>query len=485
MSLFNKLKGAGMWQALQVIALVATQFIYIGFMARLLSKADFGLIALAGSFIGIGTIFSEGGMRAALIQRQNITQKHMNAALQGSILMGVFAYALLFFFSKSIAAFFNQPALNLMLKVISIEVILNSISGISSGLLQKKFQFKKTSVVTISATIVGYAIGIILGFKGFGVWSLVAANLIASLICVTVFFYLAPLEFSFKIHVKEWKELFSFGFGVILLKISNYMGQRGINLVLGKIFTADLLGLFERAYRIKSLPSTYLGQILDTIMFPAMSEIQDENERLFRMYQQSLGMVNSILMPVAVYFIFFTHEIVLILLGDKWLEAVIPLQIMFAVLPFASSGRMADSVIRAKGLIYNNAIRKYIYVIILITATSLGAINYGVIGAAVGVSFSYFFDYIIMLYLVKNTFKKNRRDIFIAPALSGIKLSGFILLLLIIFTTLFGSWGKSRIDFFIIITVLTTSTIALLGWRRPSFLGHYIADTIIKLKKQK
>ena len=474
-----------MWQALQVFALVATQFIYIGVMARLLSKADFGLIALAGSFIGLGTIFSEGGMRAALIQKQNITQKHMNAALQGSLLMGVIAYALLFFFSKNIAAFFNQPALNLMLKVISIEVILNSISGISSGLLQKKFQFKKTSVVTISASTVGYAIGILLGFKGFGVWSLVAANLIASLISVIVFFYLAPLKFSFTIHVKEWKELFSFGFGVILLKISNYMGQRGINLVLGKIFTADLLGLFERAYRIKSLPSTYLGQILDTIMFPAMSEIQDENERLFRMYQQSLGMVNSILMPVAVYLIFFTHEIVLILLGGKWLEAVIPLQIMFAVLPISTSGRMADSVIRAKGLIYNNAIRKYIYVIILLATTSLGAINYGVIGAAIGVSFSYFFDYIIMLYLVKNTFKKSRKDIFMAPVLSGIKLSGFIVLLLIIFTTLFDNWGKSRIDFFIIITVLTTSIIALLVWRRPSFFGHYIADTIIKLKKPK
>src|SRR5690606_34289468 len=111
--------------------------------------------------------------------------------------------------------------------------------------------------------------------------------------------------------------------------------------------------------------SKYLGGILDKVMFPVMSQIQDDEERLFKIYHFGLGFSNSILMPIALYLIYFSEAIVLILLGREWMEAVIPLQIMFGILPFSISSRMADSVIRAKGYIYKNVIRKYIYVLVL------------------------------------------------------------------------------------------------------------------------
>ena len=94
MGLVKKLKSAGKWQTLQIVIQVIAQFGYMAIMARLLTKADFGLMALALSFIGFGTIFSEGGMGVSLIQRKNINQKHINAALQSSVLIGVVIFAI-------------------------------------------------------------------------------------------------------------------------------------------------------------------------------------------------------------------------------------------------------------------------------------------------------------------------------------------------------------------------------------------------------
>ena len=481
MSLTNKLKNAGYWQTLQTLITIISQFAYLGVMARLLSKADYGLMAIAGGFIGIGTIFSEGGMSAALIQRKNITQKHMNAALQGGILFGLLFFFLLFFLAKYIAVFFHQPELTLLTKVIGVNIILNSVSGISMGLLEKYFRFNKTAIVTMASSIIGYVVGIVLAFHNYGVWSLVFATLTTSILNTIGFFYYAPVRFSLNVNIKEWKELFSFGSGILLLKTANFFSDRGINLILGKVITSDLLGVFERTSKIKLLPSSYIGKILDTIMFPAMSEIQDEHERLFRIYQQSLGMVNSLLMPISVFLICFSKEIVLILLGNGWEEAVLPLQIMFVVLPFSSSGRMADMVIRAKGLIYKNVVRKYIYVTVLISTTALGAYFYGVTGAAIGVTFSFLFNYVIMLFLVKRIFKKPITEIFLKPVVEGSKLTGFVLLIIFVLNTLLNNWEQTTILNFLIISCIIAGIILIIVWKKPSLLGHYLYLTISQL----
>jgi O-antigen/teichoic acid export membrane protein len=484
MSITNKLKSGGFWQTNKIVVQVITQFGYMMIMARLLEKSDFGLMALAYSFIGIGNIFSEGGMSAALVQRKNITHKHKNSALQGGILIGLFVYIIFYFSAPFIADFFDQPKLNLLLKVIAVNTVLHSINGISLGLLQKRFEFKKIAVITILASIIGYFIGIILAYKDFGVWSLVTATLTITTTRTFTLFYYAPVKFSLKFHLKEWKELFSFGFGMILLKINNYMGNKGLNLILGKIFAPGVLGVFERTFRIKNLPSRYLGRIIDSTMFPAMSEIQNEDKRLFNLYKFSIGFVYSLLLPLTCYLIFYAKEIVLILLGTKWLEAVLPLQIMFVVLPFSSSGRMADIVIRAKGAIYKNVRRKVLYVIVLIMSTGMGAYYFGIKGAAIGVTFSYIFNCIISLIMVKHIFRKTLKIILTKPIIESIKLSFFTMFFTIVMHIFLGFLMEESIFIFIINTILFFLLLSYIVLNKPNLLGQYLNEIIYRLRNK-
>lgn len=485
MSVVSKLKNAGIWQAMQIIIQIIIQFGYMAIMARLLTKGDFGLMALAGSFIGLGVLFSEAGMGAALIQRKNITQQHMNAAFQISIFVGIFIFGILFFSSNYISHLFNQPELSSIIKVVGFIVVLSALSSVSRSLLQKHFKFKQTSLITMFTTIAGYIIGVILAYNDWGVWSLVIANLTITFLYTIILFYYAPIKISFRFHLQEMKELFSFGSGMILARSISNFSSNGLNLILGFIFQPAQLGLFERTNTIKSLPSKYLGNVLDTIMFPVMSEIQDEKERLFRVYQHGLGVVNTILMPIALYLIIFSKQIVLVLLGDQWLDAVIPLQIMFVILPFSSSVRMADSVIRAKGLIYKNVVRRSIYLVILLVTASLGAYFYGIIGAAAAVTFSYLCNYILMLFLVKSIFHKGLKDIFMQPLWAGIKLSIIIFILIVIFTTIFNGWQQDSVIKFLSISMLVGFSILIIIWKKPSIMGEYLQQTVQRLINRK
>lgn len=485
MSVTEKLKNAGLWQSLQVIVQTIAQFGYLAIMARLLSKSDFGLMAIAGSFIGFGILFSEAGMGASLIQRKKTTDKHNTAALQGSFILGTLVFLIFYFSAKPIASFFEQPILELIIKVAGATIILNSISSVSISLLQKKFQFRQTSLVIAASSVIGYGTGVFLGLNNWGVWSLVTASIASSLISAIALFLLAPVKVSFKLHLREWKELFSFGSGIILLKINNYLGNQGVNLILGRIFLPAQLGIFERSNQIKNLPGGYLGNILDTIMFPTMSEIQDDKEKLFRIYQHSLGIVNTLLIPLSFYLIFFSKEIVDILLGSQWQDAVVPLQIMLIVLPFASSSRMADSVIRAKGLVYKNVRRKFLFVTVLMVSVFTGGYYYGIPGAAIGVTFSYLFNYCIMLFLVKRIFEKSPGEIFIRPLIAGLKLSALVFALTIFITLIFNNWSNHSIIKFIITTILVALIIIIIALKKPSILGIYCNEFIETIFKKK
>ena len=482
MTLLKKVKKAVVWQTIEVVVTIAAQFIYMAIMARILNKEDFGLMALANSFIMFGYIFAESGMGIALIQKKNITIKHINAALQGGILFGLFLFLIMFSLAPFIANYFAQQQLENLIRVIAINFFVFSISAVSVGILQKEFRFKEKALVIIFSMILSYGLGIYLGLIGYGVWSLVIAVLLMAILRTIGYFYFARIKIIKGFFFKEWKDLFSFGFGVILLRFANYIGSNGIHLVLGKIFSPGLLGVFERTYQIKTIPGTYIGNIIDTVMFPALSEIQNEDDRLFRIYQQMLGTVNTIFIPAAFYFIFFSQEIVMILLGQKWPEAVIPLQIMFIALPLSISVRMADSVIRAKGLVYKNAGRKLLYVVVLLLGAGFGAYHYGLIGAAIGVTISYLFNYATMLFLVRKVFNKKLTEIYFEPLMSGVKLMLILSIIVISSSTILNLWNTVNVEYFLIQTLLIGSILFVIGWRKPILLGEYFNAFLSRIK---
>lgn len=478
MNLNNKIKHAGKWQSLSVLSKIVVQVIYFAIMTRLLMKADYGLMAIINGIVGIGNIFIQGGMGSALIQRKEINNRHINGALQISLLLGLILYVTFYFSAASISFVYNDIRLELLIKVASLNLILLSISNISVNLLHKNFLFKSASLVDIFSTLVGYGIGVGLAFNDYGVWSLVIATLASSTISTMALFYFAPIKISFRLCFKEARELFGFGSGMILLSLSNFFSDKGLNLIFGKIFAQDILGVYERASGLKSLPSRLLSSIINKVMFPVMSEIQDENERLLSIYKFGLGVSNSIMIPTTVFLIFFSAEIVQILMGPNWSEAVLPLQIMFLVLTFSNSGSMTDSIIRAKGLIYKNVSRKYIFTVIIIILSGTLGYFFGINGAAVGIVISHIINYLMMIFLVKNIFDGSIKEYFYQPLVAGLRIGLYLAILILGYKWLFNLWGTTNITMFIVFTLGLLILLAGILKFKPAIFGDYLEKVI-------
>ncbi|GMN12034.1 O83 family O-antigen flippase [Croceitalea sp. MTPC9] len=474
MSLSDKIKHAGKWQSFSVLSLNVLKILYFSIMTRLLLKEDYGLMAIINGIIGIGNIFIEGGMGAALIQRKEINNKHINGALQTCFFLGLILCAVLYIMAPFIASVYNDLRLDNLIKVSSLNLILLALGNISMSLLFKYYSFKNVAIVNIISNIIGYGTGIYLAMNGYGVWSLVIATLIASLLSAIALLYLAPIKISLKVHYEEARQLFSFGFGIVLLAFISFLSRNGLNLILGKFFAQDMLGVYERTSRVKEIPSELLGKIINQVMFPVMSEIQDENERLIKVYKFGLGFSNSIMIPTTVFLVFFSAEIVQILMGANWPEAVLPLQIMFLILTFSNAGKTTDEVIKAKGLVYKNVTRKFIFtVIILVFSGALGYL-YGINGAAVGIVISHFINYIMMIVLVKNVFMGSIGEYFYKPLAAGLKLGLYLGVLIFAYKYLFNLGGETDVTMFVVFTVSLLILCAGLLKFKPSVFGQYL-----------
>lgn len=478
MSLSGKIKHAGKWQSFSVLSLSLLQVLYFSIMTRILFKEDYGLMAIINAIIGIGSIFIQGGMGSALIQKKEINNKHINGALQTSLLLAVILYVVFYMIAPFIASTYDDLRLESLIKVSSLNLILLALSNISVNLLFKYYSFKNVAIVQITSNIIGYGTGVYLAMNGYGVWSLVIATLIASSLSSVAMFYFAPIKISLKVHYKEARELFGFGSGMMLLTFSNFLSSRGLNLIFGKIFAQDILGIYERTATVKDIPSKFLAQIINQVMFPVMSEIQDEKERSIRIYKFGLGLSNSIMIPTTVLLVFFSAEIVQILMGAKWSEAVIPLQIMFLVLTFSNSGKMTDTVIRAQGLIYKNVTRKYIFMVIILVLSGVLGYLYGINGAAVGIVISHFINYVMMIVLVKNVFKGSIGEYFLKPFKEGLRLGLYLGFLIFGYKYLFNLWGKIDVTMFIVFMVGLLILCASLIKFKPSVFGQYLETTI-------
>jgi len=484
MSLGNKIKNAGKWQSFSVLSLNVLKIVYFSIMTRLLLKADYGLMAIISGIIGIGNIFIQGGMGAALIQRKKINNKHINGALQTSLFLGLLLYVILYATAPFIALEYNDLRLENLIKVASVNFLLLALVSISTSLLFKYYSFKKVAIVDISANIIGYGTGVYLAMNGYGVWSLVIATLITSLLSAIALFYLAPLKLSLKLHYKEGRQLFSFGFGIVLLSFSSFLSRNGLNLIFGKFFTQDMLGVYERSSRVKEIPSELLAKIVNQVMFPAMSEVQDEKERLVNIYKFGLGFSNSIMIPATVFLVFFSAEIVQILMGANWEEAVLPLQIMFLILTFSNAGKTTDEVIKAKGLVYKNVTRKYIFTVIILVLSGILGYLYGINGAAVGIVISHFINYLMMIFLVKNIFKGSIGEYFYQPLAAGLRLGLYIGVLIFAYKYAFNLLGETDVTMFIVFTIgLFIVCLGLLKFR-PAVFGQYLELAIRNILKK-
>lgn len=378
---------------------VALKIAVLAILARLVTPNDFGLMGIAIIVMEFAKMISHMGVGPALVQRKEVEHRHLTTGFTLSLLIGAFFALLLILTAPYIAAFFRMPDLTKVLQMLSLIFLIDSFTLIAQALMQRNMKFKISATIEVISYALGYgAVGIFLGYLGWGVWALVVASLSQSFLLTTLLLFVQPFPKILGFERNAFKELIFFGGGFTLAKIANYLATQGDNLIIGRMLGAAALGIYGRAYQFMVMPAGLFGNALDKALFPAMAQVQNQQLRLAKAYLTGVSMIALIALPLSFLIFLLAREIVMVLLGPGWTEVILPLQILACSLFFRMGYKMSDSLSRATGAVYRRAWRQVIYAVMVLTGSYIGQF-WGLYGVACGVALALIGNFLLMAHL--------------------------------------------------------------------------------------
>lgn len=316
------------WSFVEQILARGVNFVIGIILARLLSPTEYGLVGMLGIFIAISQLFIDGGLTSALIRTKNPSEKDFSTVYIINMGLSVVFYFLLFFTAPLIADFYHQPLLKPLARAIALTFVIGSISSIQGTLLTIRVDFKTKTIISLATSILSGVTGILCAYKGLGVWALVAQMLTstAAASILTLFFvrWIPRLVFS----KDSFKRLFSYSSKLLAASLISTIYDNAYPLVIGKRFTAADVGQFSRAGQFPGVASGTITSALNRVAFPVLSQIQDDDAHLLRVYEKYIQLSSFILFPVMMWICGCARPLVSILLKEQWLECIPLMQIL-------------------------------------------------------------------------------------------------------------------------------------------------------------
>ena len=321
-SLKQKTISGIIWSAVQRFGTMIISFVSNIVLARLLTPDDFGCIGLLAIFIVVANVFVNGGFAAALIQKPNPSKEDYSTVFIWNILVSMLFYLGLYISAPHIAVFYSIPLLSAVLKVQGIVLIINALSVIHLSVLRKNLQFKEMSIIQIIAISISVATAIVLALKGWGVWALVAQQLLNSAI-ITISLWLVcnwkpKLVFSWY----SFRQLFNYGAFLLLSDILNSICDNIQGLVIGRRFTAGDMGYYSQAKKLEEVPTQSISQVVSLVSFPVFAKLQNDKQKLYVAVRKSLMSMNFLNFPLMILLVVVAEPLLTLLYSDRWLDAI-------------------------------------------------------------------------------------------------------------------------------------------------------------------
>lgn len=321
------IRGVG-WNSVDRIANYGIGFIVGIILARLLSPEEYGLIGVIGIFTAIFNIILDSGLSTALIRKDGVTEKDYCTVFYTNLFLSFVLTAILYLGAPLIGVFFKRPELVPYIHAMSFILVINALSITQQVKLTKKIDFKTQTKISIIAHVGSGIIGIVLAFTGFGVWALVWQQLSSRILStLLLWFYnkwIPQLIFSWN----SFRDLFGFSWKLLLSQIIYTIWNQIYQAVIGRQYSPSTLGHFTRAQQYCSLFSSGIGDVVLKVSLPAMSTIQNEDERLIRVYRRIIKTTMLVTCIIMIGMASSAKSFIFVLIGEKWLPCVPMMQIL-------------------------------------------------------------------------------------------------------------------------------------------------------------
>ncbi len=303
-------------------------------LARILIPSDYGVLSIITVFVALSQVFVQSGFSTALVQNKDVTKEDYSSVLWVSILIAIVLYVILFFSAPWIAVFYEMPELSTVLRILALILIPGAYNSIQNAIISREMSFKQLVYCTTGAVIISGTIGIIMAYRGFGVWSLVVQQLSNSVIICVLLSFTAKWKIRFTINFKRIKILFAFGWKLLCANMIDRLYQEFQSLVIGKRYSSADLGYFNRGKQFPQLIVDNINGSIQTVMLPVFSREQDDPIRLKSMMRRAIVTSSYIVFPMVIGLFVVAEPLVRILLTDKWISCVPYLRVFCIVYAF-------------------------------------------------------------------------------------------------------------------------------------------------------
>lgn len=371
-SIFSSL----LWRFGERLTAQAVTLIVSIVLARLLSPSDYGLLSMVMIFITFSEVLINNGFGTALIQKKNADDIDFSTVFYFQILFSLAIYILLFVASPYIGIFYGNKQIVPVLKLLGLRLIISAVNNVQHAYVSKHMLFRKFFWSTLFGTLLSAVVGLTMAYKGFGVWALVGQYLTNSIVDMIVIFITIPWKPKAMFSFKRLSAMLSYSWKILVNAIFDTLYSQIRALVIGKKYSSEDLAYYNKGQQFPTIIENNINMSVESVLFPAISDIQDEHEKVKRLMRMSIKTSSYVMCPLLIGLAVISQPFVELVLTEKWLPCVPYMQIYCIVLMFnpihTSNIQAIKAIGRSDIVLKINIVNKVFGIIALLLSYNYG-----------------------------------------------------------------------------------------------------------------
>ncbi len=348
-------------------------------LARLLTPADFGIIAVVSVFIAFANVLVMSGLGTALVQKRDADALDFSTVFYASLVVAGALFGICFVLAPFIAEFYQRPELASVMRILAATMLLTPLSVVQNAIVSRGLLFKKVFVSSSLATLVSGGIGVVVAVAGLGVWALVAQTVSSQLLIIGLLWVSVRWRPTLRFSLERLKEMYSFSWKVLLSGLIDTLDGQARTLIIGLTYVPATLGYYTTGQRFPSLIVGALDGSIQSVLLPVLSSRQDDKAQVRATMRRALVMSSYVVFPAMAGMAAVADPLVRLLLTDKWLPAVPFLQVfcgVYALWPVHTANLQAIIALGRSDIVLRlEVMKKLIGIIILMLSIPLGPLG--------------------------------------------------------------------------------------------------------------
>lgn len=310
------------WRFAERCGAQLVSFIVSVILARLLSPDDYGTVALITVFTTILQVFVDSGLGTALIQKKDADDLDFSTVFFTNIIFCTVLYLGICLCAPLLSKFYDRPEMTPLIRVLGLTVLISGIKNVQQAYVSRKMLFRRFFFATLGGTVTAAVVGITMAYHGWGVWALIAQQLVNLAIDTAILWITVKWRPHKQFSFERLKGLFSYGWKLLVSALLDTAYNDLRQLIIGKMYSSSDLAYYNQGKKFPQLVVSNINTSIDSVLLPSMSAEQDNRSRVRTMTRRAIKTCVYIMAPLMMGLAFTAEPLVRLILTDKWLPCV-------------------------------------------------------------------------------------------------------------------------------------------------------------------